>query len=61
MRIRLRLLGVTVVTLTFDPGSKPEYEEESDRQSRGIGGGSGHNFERSYEEPEDGCVAFGFH
>lgn len=59
MRLRLRVLGRTLFSVTFDGGPAVEYYElETDC---GIGGGSGHNFERSieyYAEPEE--RGFGF-
>jgi hypothetical protein len=62
VRIRLRLFGRTVASLLFDPGDVLELLEEGCEADQGIGGGSGHNFERSqtWEYPDDADCGKGF-
>ncbi len=64
MRVRLRLCGFTVCSLTFDAGPALEILEDA---PQGLTGGSGHNFERdvdplnpSREEPWYDDRRFGF-
>lgn len=62
MRLRLALLGVEVIDFTLE--SSTEATEPQDDPT-GISGGSGHNFERSYDtQYEDGedlrDLRFGF-
>lgn len=69
MRIRLRILGTTVLSLIFDssPETVEEYEAPDDEliqnESLEIGGGSTHNFERHvewYDPPAEDDRKFGF-
>lgn len=70
MRVRFRVFGVTLVSLTFDAGPLLEIIEEPDEDPpSGITGGAMHNFDRDFnplaanhEEPwyEDRNNRFGF-
>lgn len=59
MRLKLSLLGLDVIDLTIETSSS----DTEDSNPSGISGGSGHNFERSYQDDvdEDGdSTTFGF-
>lgn len=68
MRVRLRVFGVTLVSLVFDAGPLLEIIEESDEDPpSGITGGANMWFERdgaplaaNHEEPWYGEDKFGF-
>lgn len=62
MRFRIRWRGPSI-TFQFTNEPEEDYceEEEQPVEDKPIGRGSGHNFERSWDEaPEDRVSGFGF-
>lgn len=52
MRIRLRILGCTVLSVTVENAQWILQPEEPEDAPEGLTGGSGHNFERDMAPPD---------